>query len=41
MQSFDFIVNSKCVVDLFVKYSRVQTELKVGCYFTIAKENHF
>lgn len=40
-RSFDFIVISKCVVDLFLEYSKVQTELNVGYYFAILKENHF
>jgi len=42
MQSFDFIIISKCVVDLFfLEHSKVQTELNVGYYFAILKENHF
>lgn len=41
MQSFDFIITSKCVVDLFLECFKVQTEINVGYYFAILKENHF
>lgn len=41
MQGFDLIIISKCFVDLFLECSRVQTELNVGYYFVILKENHF
>lgn len=41
MQTFDFILISKCAVDLFLECSEVQTELNVEYYLAILKENHF